>query len=451
MNPPAAVETCSPLITERFGGSAELEKLARRVGFQRRKARKLSAVAFLSAALHAVLTHKQSTRDLAMSAGLAMDTTVSRQGIWKRINHRASDFLSACLARVLAGVPTDSTKECLPDCIRRVLVADSTVIALPASLATEFPGASNQTGQTQAAVRIQTVLDLLKGTFVAFQLGSFRDNDQKAAGWMPELLGAGDLILRDLGYYTLASLRSIAAKGAFFITRLRLDTALFHEDATLLDLRNQLRAATGDLVALSVRAGAAAQLPVRLVAVRLSPAEAAKRRREARANRDRRPTLSRKKMELLGWSITLDNLPPQVSASRVYPLYALRWRVEVVFKSWKTHLGMRRPLVGPVGSQQARAILIAHLIVAALVPHAQTSLVRIGTTPMRGGVAPPLSLLKITPMIARLLIRAILPNADDPHSLLTQVQYHCRYEKRRRLNFLQSMEQAIRNLFNSLS
>lgn len=65
MNPPAVVETCSPLLTKRFGGSAELERLARRVGFQRRKARKLTAVAFLS-------------------AGLAEDTTVSRQRVWKR-------------------------------------------------------------------------------------------------------------------------------------------------------------------------------------------------------------------------------------------------------------------------------------------------------------------------------------------------------------------------------
>jgi hypothetical protein len=451
MNPPAVVETCSPLLTKCFGGSAELERLARRVGFQRRKARKLTAAAFLSGALHAVLTHKQSTRDLAMSAGLAMDTTVSRQGLWKRINHRAHDFLSACLARVLAGVPTGSAKQCLPGCIRRVLVADSTVIALHPALASEFPGPSNQTGHTQAAVRIQTVLDLLKGTFVAFQLGSFRDNDQKAAGWMPDLLGAGDLILRDLGYYTLDSLRSIAAKGAFFITRLRFDTSLFHEDATPLDLCGELRAATGDLVALSVRAGAAAQLPVRLVAVRLSPQEAAKRRREARANRDRRLKLSPKKLELLGWSITLDNLPPQIPASRVYPLYALRWQVEIVFKSWKTHLGRRRPLVGPLGGQQARATLMAHLIAAALVAHAQTSLVRVSTSPMRGEVAPPLSLLKTTPMIARLLIRAILPDADDPDSLWTQIQYHCRYEKRGRLNFPQSMNQAMSNLFNSLS
>lgn len=177
-----------------------------------------------------------------------------------------------------------------------MLVADSTFISLPASLATEFPGPSNQTGHTQAAVRIQTVLDLLKETFVAFQLGSFRDNDQKAAGWMPELLGAGDLILRNLGYYTLDSLRSIAAKGAFFITRLRLDTSLFHEEATPLDLCSELRAATGDLVALSVRAGTVAQLPVRLVAVRLNPQEAAKRRREAKTNRDRRLKLSRKRM-----------------------------------------------------------------------------------------------------------------------------------------------------------
>lgn len=408
-------------------------------------------MAYLSGALHAVLTRKHSTRDLAMSAGLATDTTVSRQGLWKRINHGACDFLSGCLARVLAGVSTSAARQCLPGCIQRVLVADSTVIALPSSLATEFPGASNQSGQPQAATRIQTVLDLLTGTFVTFQLGSFRDNDQKAAGWIADLPSAGDLILRDLGYYTLDSLRRIGEKGAFFITRLRLDAALFHEDGTPLDLCAQLRAATGDLVALSVRVGVAAQLPVRLVAVRLTPKEAAKRRREARENRDRRLKFSRKKMQLLGWSITLDNLPPQIPASRVYPLYALRWRVEIVFKSWKSHLAMRRPLVGPVGGDQARANLIANLIAAALVAHAQASLVMNSNTPRRGEADPPLSLLKTTPLIARLLIRAILPEADNPDTLWRQIQYHCRDEKRSRLNFPQSMNRALNNLCTPLS
>jgi hypothetical protein len=278
------------------------------------------------------------------------------------------EFLSACLARVLAGVPetTGAALACLPPGIARVLAADSTLMALHPSLAECFPGASNQSGARQASARVRAVLDLVTGRFVDFQIGSFRHNDQKAASWTAELVRAGDLILRDPGYFTLGSLRTIAAKGAYFITRLSLDTSLFYSDGTELDLVAELRAATGDLLERPVLAGAGQRLSVRLVAVRLGPREAAERRRKAKADRDMRLKWSERRADLLGWSITLDNLPPEFSAKRVYPVYALRWRVEVVFKSWKSHLGMCRPLERRPGAEQARAMLCAAMIGAAL-------------------------------------------------------------------------------------
>lgn len=448
---PTHVGLSSSLFAKVFGGTCGLDHLARETGFQRRQAKKLTAAAFLSGILHTVLSHGRSARDIAIRAGLAAATSISRQNLWKRINHKAADFLSCCLARVLSGVleTTAGALACLPAGVGRVLVADSTILPLHPSLADVFPGASNQSGAIQASARVQAVLDLVKGAFVEFRLGSFRDNDQKAASWIPDLLRAGDLVLRDLGYFTLDSLRAIAAKGAFFITRLRSDAALCHPDGRPFDLLTELRAAPGGIHEMPVLAGATAQLAVRLVAVRLAPEAAAERRRKAKLDRDKRLKCSKWRMELLGWSITLDNLPTEIPARRVYPIYSLRWRVEIMFKSWKTNLGMRRPMPNSTGAAQAQAAIRACLIAAALAAsaHAWLEVGRVAANPTSER-SQSLSLLKTMPLICELLLLVVLPAANDPAALLRQLDYHCRYEKRRKLS---NFSQVIRSvLFDSL-
>lgn len=436
---------CGSFSLTNYFGKTGLEALARQTGFQQRTARKLCAESFLVASLHSALSGKSSYQQVAVGVGLAAETTVSRQNLAKRTDKKAVDFLAACLGRVLAGLPETNARAArlLPAGIQRVLVADSTVVSLHPSLAAEFPGPANQLADKQAAARIQVVLDLLEGTFVDFNLGSFRDNDQKAAGLVGRWVRAGDLVLRDLGYFTLGSLREIDERGAFFISRLRSGTTLFDEEGKTIDLLAELRGA-GDTHELRVQLGAQARLPVRLVAVRLSAEEAARRRRKAKANRDKRLNPSAARLELLGWSITLDNLPEEIPAQRIYPIYALRWRVEIVFKTWKSHLGLHRPLHARAGRQQARAAFCAFLTAAALVAWAHAQLAEQHCATARGQLVPALSLLKTAPLITAALARMILPALEDPQAISRQILYHCRYEKRRkRKNFEEALLAAL--------
>ena len=41
-------------------------------------------------------------------------------------------------------------------------------------------------------------------------------------------------------------------------------------------------------------------------------------------------------LELMGWTIFLTNLGPEVSFSALLETYELRWRIEVIFKAWKS-------------------------------------------------------------------------------------------------------------------
>jgi hypothetical protein len=85
------------------------------------------------------------------------------------------------------------------------------------------------------------------------------------------------------------------------------------------------------------------KLPVRLVAQPVPEALANERRRKAKTNRDRRLNPGKRKLYLLGWNIFVTNVARAVwPAKALQPIYRLRWRIEIIFKAWKSHLGLRQ-------------------------------------------------------------------------------------------------------------
>ena len=447
-NPLIEVGTGESRLSKLLGDRKEIDRLARDSGFVRRTPRKLAAEHFLAGLLQAAATGQRSLRWLALWCGLRCHGTVSRQNIFKRISDKSTAFLRACLATVMTRASNGGLREtllALPG-VLRVLVADSCVLPLHSSLAAVFPGARNQTKRLYAAAKVQCVLDLLTGAFVDFSLGCFRDNDQKAAYDILPVLRAGDLVLRDLGYFVIGSFLAIAGRGAFFLTRLRHGTALLDEGGQRIDLLSRLRAgAHKPLVEIAVRAGAAGKLAARLVAVRLDEATVAERVRRARAQRDKRLKHSKDYEELLGWSIMLTNPPAEIGADQIVPLYGLRWRVEIVFKSWKSHLHLRRPAPAKTGAAQVRGLLHASLILAVLTTAAHALAAADRPSHARAGKAPqPLSLLKPLPLIAFAMQCMFMPPLDlTDEIILRQIDYHCRYDSRKRPNFVQKLRQSI--------
>ncbi len=118
----------------------------------------------------------------------------------KRFSAGAVDFLRQVLQTVLAGLwrPPTNVPKALQS-FRRVLIQDSTTLALAPKLAARFPGSRNQWQTGMASLKIQTVYDLLAETFVHFALTPFTTNDQKASPMILELARPGDLVIRDLG------------------------------------------------------------------------------------------------------------------------------------------------------------------------------------------------------------------------------------------------------------
>jgi hypothetical protein len=222
----------------------------------------------------------------------------------------------------------------------RVLLHDSTIEPLPEKLARAFPGPANGRKARHASLKLQVICDLLHGQVLSLSLAGFTRNDQRASPDILKYLRAGDLVIRDLGYFVLKVLEQIALAGAFFLSRYRHGVNLYDLSGKPLHLAAKLRR---NLIWDGPVLVGAEKFPLRLVAQPVPEPVANRRRRQARRNRDRRLHPSQEHLFLLGWNIFLTNVPDSIwPATVLAPVYRVRWRIEVIFKAWKSHLGFRQ-------------------------------------------------------------------------------------------------------------
>lgn len=175
--------------------------------------------------------------------------------------------------------------------------------------------------------------------------------------------------------------------------------------------------------------GSEEKVPVRLVAQKLPENVAAERRRKARKNRDKRCKPNKEHMMLLGWEIFITNVSEDVWTSKhVCEIYGLRWRIEVIFKSWKSHFHVADV---PRGSSTiVRAYILSALIVVSLF-HAliYRQLFINARRASRGHI----SILKLTQFFKEQLwaMPLLFYKENALNTIINQICYHCTYEKRR--------------------
>jgi hypothetical protein len=203
---------------------------------------------------------------------------------------------------------------------------------------------------------------------------------------------------------------------------------------------------SGDTLDFEVLLGRHERFPVRLLAFPLPPGAANERRRKARADRDKRLSHSEDYLHLLGWNIFLTNASkdrlPLATAAK---LYRLRWRVEILFKAWKSHLGLSH--AGKLGRHQVE-VLVYGLLLFVVLMHNNTPLAyglgdETGEAPHG---PPPLSLLRVAQLSGAWLLTLFLAQLhpkDLEQRLRAQVLAHCRYDSRRRKNYVDLRSQIL--------
>lgn len=317
-----------------------LDALARRTGFLRRVPRKIPILSLVLALVALAAETSLSLERVAAVIGLAAGVSYTKQALHSRLGLKLESFLAEVGTSLFNHLSLPVQHQGWFKPFQRVLLHDSTVQTLPAHLAGAFPGSAN--GQRRyAALKLQFVCDLLHSQVLHLSLSGFTRNDQAASPDILKLLQAGDLIIRDLGYFVLKVLEQIHLKGAFFLSRFRHGVSVCDpQSGKPLDLVKLLR--PGQSLDQQVLLGAE-RVAVRLVVHPVPEAVANERRRKARANRDQRCNPSKDKLYLLGWNIFITNVPSRVWPLRaIQPIYRLRWRIEIIFKAWKSHLGLRQ-------------------------------------------------------------------------------------------------------------
>jgi len=298
-----------------------------------------------------------SFRLIAILLGWLGGQSITKQAVAKRMTSQCIEFVRSALFAVLSNMSKfESLRHSnIFDPFKRVLIQDSTIVRLPSHLASHFPGPSNQNKKRGAALKIQTVYDLLGETFAYFGLSGYTRTDQRASIDILATASQGDLVLRDLGYFSTTVFKQLAAQGVHFLSRLRQNVSIIDQQTlkTFNLLKILRRYGTFDQ---EILLGAEQRVKARLVALPVPEDVANQRRRKAKNNRDKRCNPSKNALELLGWNILVTTVPSCTwSADMVQQAYGVRWRIEIIFKSWKSHFNLTHT---PTGSANQVEVLI---------------------------------------------------------------------------------------------
>lgn len=424
-----------------------LLELAKTSGFYKRTPRKIDICSLLASICAECITGSPSCNELAISIeSNNQGCGPSRQAVHQRMGGSLETFVHRLLEDLIARrlksehiSNADSTSESEPFAnYNRVLVQDSTVIKLPGHLFAEFSGVSNGHSSVCNA-RIQSTYDLITKRLVNFSIDPYSKNDLTAAPELP--IETGDLVLRDRGYLVLDEIQRHLDAGADCIYRHK--TGILYLDPQTLDpIDLTMRLRQSGHLDINVLLNNKAQTPVRLVAAPVNEETANIRRMKAKKEK-RGHNPSQAVLDLMDWTIYITTIAlDRADFVKLLTLYGLRWRIEVIFKAWKSYMNF--DVLHRVSRCQMLIILKARLLVVTCCTNILYN--SLEKTLLRKYQAH-ISILKLINFVTSIpgnMLRAIYSlslndsQADDFHQTILR---YCCYDRRKRRNFCQILEE----------
>jgi hypothetical protein len=356
------VRTVTSVLQEQLG--AQLNDLARQCGLVLRQ-RKFSGQQLLRLLVLTLLRHPDATYADFFATAIEAGLEVSRTAVEKRLQAGPPliDFLRQALERALQQtVAAQPSSAALLQQFTAVLIGDSSVVSLPAELATLFPGCGGAEHPDRAALKLQVLWDLKSGRLERLEVTAGKASDARSRIAVDQA-AAGTLLVYDLGYFDVERLARLDQQQARFLSRLLHGTQVSGVEGPALDLVAHLRAQPSGVLDQMILLGATVRLSCRLLAVRVPEEVANRRRQQARikAKEHGRAAPSADYLEWLGWSLFVTNATAaELSWKAVVVLYRARWQIELLFKLWKSHNGLDR--LRSVTALPVLAVLYAKLL-----------------------------------------------------------------------------------------
>jgi len=401
----------------------------------KRKPRKINPCDFLNMVCALSVLDTPSFNSIAAGYSVNYSVLASKQAISKKMKDECIAFFKSILALIiktkLKENETDSTVLFYKK-YKRVIVQDSTIIKLPQRLFASFSGVKNAYKPVCNA-RIQGVYDLLSGRFLSFSIDPYYKNDVLAA---PQLeICKDDLTLRDRGYFSLDEVQRHSDAGADCIYRYKTRTTLIDpKTGRAINIYKMLK--KKGCIDMIVCLNNDKHTKVRLIAIPVDKDVA--NRRKAKAKKEiKGHNPSKEVLELMSWTIFITTIPKEeADFNKILEIYSLRWRIEILFKAWKSHAAFGK--IHNVSETYLRILLIARLIMVVLFTHYVYYPWEIL---IKAKYKREISLLKLFCFITNNLEHAELFAYSDcsKNRYIAEMNLlkYCTYDKRARLNFNQ--------------
>lgn len=414
----------------------KIADLALEAGFIKRK-RLINPLCFLSAVCTESAMGIASYNDIAARMDVDGGLSVSRQAVGKKVKASCEVFFKKILALTITNKIDNDLIETIKakSIFTRILVQDSTIIRLPIRLFSDFSGVANGHSKVCNA-RVQCVYDLLSEQFISFSIDPYSKNDLTAA---PELiLQEGDLVLRDRGYFIIDEIQRHVDSNAHCIYRYKFNMVLKNpETEKPIDLFSILK--EENQLDMKIMLNNKTKTIVRLLAYPVSKELADNRRMKAK--NENRILPSKEYLESLSWSIYIITITDEsIDYAFIYRAYSLRWRIEIIFKCWKSNMEFDE--IHNVSKIQLSVLLLARFIMiiicAQLIFKPCRSIVKTDFNM-------DLSLLKLTKYLLRHTIKIVTLiqeiNSLDKKSkaCIKALAKFCTYDKRKRPNYQQKL------------
>lgn len=338
------------------------QELERETGFVQRSTAQLDGPTFVHTTVFGWMDTPEASYAQLRHVAASLGVSVSNQAVEQRFGVASASLLREVLHEAVGEVLSSEARA--PEVLSRfngVYVQDGTIISLPAELREAWRGCGGNTPEAgQSSLRVQVRLDLAQGGMQ----GPWRHLGRAAerSGEAHEApLAQGCLYHVDAGYFTLAEMRAHGKAGCYWLTAANAGTLLIDEHGQCWSLVSFLGAQRGDEVDVQVVLGKRERLPGRLIARRVSPEQAERRRKSAtrevagkpkgvqrpnvrkrRAAGDKRQRprkrkkTSKARLQLLGWTILITKVPQaMLSIDEALVLARCRWQIELCWKLWK--------------------------------------------------------------------------------------------------------------------
>ncbi len=295
---------------------------------------------------------------------------ISREAFHQRINEQAVSFFETMLSLAIELEIPENIELSVLDAFKRVLLFDSTSFQLPEKLAPYFKGSGGCS--SNAVIKIIFGYDFKSAQFFYVLLNG-TDADHLINNGMMGKIEDNDLVLVDLGYFGVPTFTKIDDKDAFFLSRLRSYAKLYVKNKETgeleeFDIVEYLKTVSDKATEINVYLKSTEHIiQVRLIAEKVPDDVREERLRKLNKTAKKKGRQPRKQTKILkGFNLHITNaLTKDLPTKNVRKFYAVRWQIELVFKSWKSNFKLDE--VSGIRPERIKSMIYAKLLLIVIV------------------------------------------------------------------------------------